>query len=166
MLTLRRMTLSSNKRRTLKMCQLLTRLTFAIIALASAFAFAGSPAFAADITLYKNPQCGCCEEYANYLRRNGFSVTVKPTHELTPMSREAGIPDDFQGCHLAFIDNYVVSGHVPVNTVNRLLRERPNIKGVTLPGMPQGSPGMSGDKTAPFAIYEIGPGQPKVYAFE
>jgi hypothetical protein len=145
---------------------MLTRLAVAIIAVAGAFTVAGTPAFAADVTLYKNPQCGCCEAYAEYLRRNGFSVTVKPTHELTPMSREAGIPDNFQGCHLAFIEGYVVSGHVPVNTVNRLLRERPDIKGVTLPGMPMGSPGMSGDKTAPFTIYEIGPGQPKAYAFE
>lgn len=148
------------------MHRMLMRLAVAIIAAAGAFTFAGMPAFAADVTLYKNPQCGCCEAYADYLRRNGFSVTVKPTHELTPMSREAGIPDNFQGCHLAFIDDYVVSGHVPVNTVNRLLRERPDIKGVTLPGMPMGSPGMSGDKTAPFAIYEIGAGRPKVYAVE
>ena len=102
-----------------------------------------------DVTLYKNPQCGCCEGYADYLRENGFDVTVKPTHDLTAMSREAGIPDDFQGCHLSFVDGYVVSGHVPVGTVNKLLTERPDIKGVTLPGMPMGSPGMSGTKEAP-----------------
>lgn len=93
-------------------------------------------------------------------------MTVKPTHELVPMSREAGIPDDFQGCHLAFIENYVVSGHVPVDTVNRLLTERPDIKGVTLPGMPMGSPGMNGVKRQPFTVYEVGEGQPKVYAVE
>ncbi len=126
----------------------------------------GTNAAAEEVTLYKNPQCGCCENYANYLRDNGFTVTVKPTHELVPMSREAGIPDDFQGCHLAFIENYVVSGHVPVDTVNRLLTERPDIKGVTLPGMPMGSPGMNGVKRQPFTVYEIGEGQPKVYAVE
>jgi hypothetical protein len=82
------------------------------------------------------------------------------------MSREAGIPDDFQGCHLAFIDNYVVSGHVPVGTVNRLLSERPDIKGVTLPGMPMGSPGMSGAKTEAFTIYTVGNDRPSVYAVE
>lgn len=117
-------------------------------------------------TLYKNPQCGCCENYADYLRQNGYTVTVKPTHDLVAMSQEAGIADDFQGCHLAFIDGYVVSGHVPVTTVNRLLSERPAIKGVTLPGMPMGSPGMNGQKAAPFQIYEIGDGTPKVYAVE
>ena len=144
-----------------------------IIAIASAavlgggtYLATGTNAAAEEVTLYKNPQCGCCENYANYLRDNGFTVTVKPTHELVPMSREAGIPDDFQGCHLAFIENYVVSGHVPVDTVNRLLTERPDIKGVTLPGMPMGSPGMNGVKRQPFTVYEIGEGKPKVYAVE
>ena len=70
------------------------------------------------------------------------------------------------------VDDYVVSGHVPVNTVKRLLSERPPIKGVTLPGMPMGSPGMNGEKTEPFTIYEIGTGTatgtgaPKVFAVE
>lgn len=118
------------------------------------------------VTLYKNPQCTCCEGYADYLRANGFKVTVKPTHNLSLMSREAGIPDDFQGCHLAYIDDYAVSGHVPVNVVNRLLAERPAIKGITLPGMPQGSPGMTGTKTEPFTIYEIAKDASKVYAVE
>lgn len=126
----------------------------------------GAAVQAEEVTLYKNPQCGCCEGYADYLRENGFDVTVKPTHELVPMSRAAGIPDDFQGCHLAFIDEYVVSGHVPVATVDRLLTERPDIKGITLPGMPQGSPGMSGNKTGPFEIYAIGDGAPHLYATE
>ena len=130
------------------------------------YLFGGSDTVAEEVTLYKNPQCGCCEGYAEYLRQNGFTVTVKPTHELVSMSREAGVPDDFQGCHLSFIDDYVVSGHVPVTTVKRLLSERPNIKGVTLPGMPYGSPGMGGTKTEPFSIYAIGDGTPELYAVE
>jgi hypothetical protein len=126
------------------------------LVLASLLATAG-PALAGekDVTLYKNPQCGCCEGYADYLRENGFAVTVKPTHDLSGMSRETGIPDDVQGCHLSFIDGYVVSGHVPVGTVNKLLTERPDIKGVTLPGMPMGSPGMSGTKEGLFEMLEI-----------
>jgi len=132
----------------------------------AAYVLAGQSAVAEEVTLYKNPQCGCCENYADYLRDNGFTVTVKPTHDLVSMSREAGIPDDFQGCHLAFVDDYVVSGHVPIGTVNKLLKERPAIKGVTLPGMPAGSPGMSGVKNTPFTIFEVGEGQPKVYAVE
>ncbi len=119
-----------------------------------------------SVTRYKNPQCGCCEGYAAYLREHGFTVSVKPTHELVTMSREAGIPDNFQGCHLAFIDGYVVSGHVPINTVKKLLQERPDIKGVTLPGMPMGSSGMSGTKTEPFTIYEVDSDKPRVFASE
>ena len=126
------------------------------VALAS-FVWAAVPALAGekDVTLYKNPQCGCCEGYADYLRENGFDVTVKATHDLAEMGREAGISDEFQGCHLSFVDGYVVSGHVPVSTVEKLLTERPHIKGVTLPGMPMGSPGMSGTKEAPFEMLEI-----------
>ncbi|HWK33265.1 MAG: DUF411 domain-containing protein [Parvibaculum sp.] len=121
------------------------------------FVWGAVPALAGDkdVTLYKNPQCGCCEGYADYLRENGFTVTTKPTHDLAEMSRQAGIPDEFQGCHLSFIDGYVVSGHVPIGTVEKLLTERPDIKGVTLPGMPMGSPGMSGAKEAPFEMLEI-----------
>lgn len=106
-------------------------------------------------TLYKNPQCGCCEGYADYLRQNGFEVDVKPTNDLTQISREAGVPENFQGCHTSFIDGYVVDGHVPINTVRKLLSERPDIAGVTLPGMPLGSPGMGGEKTGPFEIYAV-----------
>ncbi|WP_265516477.1 DUF411 domain-containing protein [Nitratireductor luteus] len=113
------------------------------------------PAEAQEVMLYKNPQCGCCEGYADYMRENGFTVTVKPTHELVAMSREAGIPDDFQGCHLSMIEGYAVSGHVPVATVRKLLSERPDIKGVTLPGMPLGSPGMGGEKQEPFETLEV-----------
>ena len=140
--------------------------TVAAVIGGAAYLLTGPSAAAAEVTLYKNPQCGCCQNYGNYLRDNGFTVTVKETHDLVPMSREAGIPDDFQGCHLAFIDDYVVSGHVPIGTVNKLLTERPDIKGVTLPGMPAGSPGMGGVKNRPFTVYKVGEGQPKVYAVE
>jgi hypothetical protein len=102
-------------------------------------------AAAKEVTLYKNPQCGCCEGYADYLRQNGFKVTVKPTNELVSISREAGIPDDFQGCHLS---------------------ERPDVKGITLPNMPAGSPGMMGVKSAPFTILSIADGEPQVFNVE
>jgi hypothetical protein len=123
-------------------------------------------AVAEEVTLYKNPLCSCCDSYADYLRQNGFTVSVEPTHDLVAMSREAGIPENFEGCHLAFIHGYAVSGHVPVSTVNRLLDERPAIKGITLPGMPLGSPGMGGTKTEPLTIYTVGEGRPEVYAVE
>jgi hypothetical protein len=117
-------------------------------------------------TLYKNPQCGCCEAYADYLRENGFDVMVKPTHDLPLLHRQHGVPEPLVGCHTTLVEGYVVEGHVPIRAVLRMLDERPAIKGISLPGMPAGSPGMFGDKTARFTIYEIGDGVPKVYAVE
>lgn len=119
-------------------------------------------------TLYKNPQCGCCEGYAAYLRDHGFEVEVKPTHNLAEISRKAGVPEQLEGCHTMFVDGYVVDGHVPVNIVRKMLTDKPPIAGITLPGMPLGSPGMTGAKTVPFIVYAVTKDgkQPTVYAKE
>lgn len=119
-----------------------------------------------EATLYKNPECGCCEGHAAHMREHGYRVTVKPTHDLSLIKKRYGVPDALAGCHTTVIGPYVVEGHVPAATIDRLLRERPDIRGISLPGMPMGSPGMSGQKTEPFVIYEISDGQPKVYAVE
>ncbi len=119
-----------------------------------------------EATLYKDPQCGCCEGYAAYLSEHGYKVTVVDTHDLPLIKQEHSVPAGLEGCHTTIVDGYVVEGHVPVGTLNRLLTEKPNIKGISLPGMPQGSPGMSGTKSGPFTIYEIGSGTPKVYGTE
>jgi len=115
--------------------------------------------------MYKNPGCGCCEDYAKYLRQHGFIVTVKPTPNLSQVSRHNGVPEKLAGCHTTTIGGYIVEGHVPVSTINKLLSERPKIKGISLPGMPEGSPGMTGRKTEPFTIYEISD-DAKVFAVE
>ena len=129
-----------------------TRLAAALMALAAPL-----PALAAPIPalLYKNPQCGCCEGYADYLRQNGFTVEVKPSNDLASISQKAGVPEALEGCHTMFVGGYVVDGHVPVAAVKRLLAEKPALKGITLPGMPMGSPGMGGDKAAPLTTYAI-----------
>lgn len=120
-----------------------------------------------DVLLYKNPQCGCCEGYAKYLRKNGYSVTVKPSHDLSLVKRNNGVPEQFEGCHTSLIDGYVVEGHVPVSAINKLLSERPDIKGISLPGMPMGSPGMGGKKEAPFEVHQFTfDGKSKLYAVE
>jgi hypothetical protein len=116
------------------------------------------------VTLYKDPQCGCCEGYANYLRGNAFAVTIVPTHDLPLLDEKYGIPADLQPCHISLIGGYVVGGHVPIEVVDRLLAEKPAITGITLAGMPLGSPGMGGEKTAPFKIYEIAKGSRRLYA--
>ncbi len=110
----------------------------------------------AGVILYKSPECGCCDGYADYLRHHGFEVTAKATNDLAEISRKAGIPPDLQGCHTAFIGDYVVDGHVPVAAIDKLLTGRPAIKGITLPGMPIGSPGMSGEQAGSLTIYAIG----------
>lgn len=133
-------------------------------------ATAAAPAWAAPgpipVMLYKDPQCSCCANYADYLRKNGFAVTVVGTHDLPLMNRQLGLADTLQGCHLAKVEGYVVEGHVPVDVVKRLLAEKPAIKGITLPGMPAGAPGMYGTKTGPFQIYAFGAGPATVYATE
>jgi len=116
--------------------------------------------------LYKNPSCGCCEEYANYLRRAGYEVNVIPTHDLDKIKREHKVPEALDGCHTTLVGGYVVEGHVPLNTLNRLLTEKPKITGISLPGMPLGSPGMGGQKSGPFKIYEISNRSQQVYATE
>lgn len=115
------------------------------------------------VTLYKNPQCECCEGYAAYLRKNGFAVKVIPSNDLTVMGEKYGIPANDAPCHISLIRDYVVGGHIPFDVVKRLLDEKPQITGINLPGMPTGTPGMGGPKT-PLTIYEIGKGSPKVYA--
>jgi hypothetical protein len=141
---------------------MLRPLMLALIALAgAAIVRAEMP----NALMYKNPQCGCCEEYAKYLRRNGFKVTVKETHNMSLIGRQNGVPERLAGCHTTLVAGYVVEGHVPVGAITRLLSERPSIKGISLPGMPEGSPGMTGVKTEPFTIYEISD-EAKVFAVE
>lgn len=128
------------------------------------------PALAGNIqaTLYKSPQCSCCEGYVAYLRKSGFEVDVKPTNDLAQISRKAGVPEQMQGCHTMFVDGYVVDGHVPIDIVRKLLSEKPAIAGITLPGMPLGSPGMGGEKEGPFMVYAITKDgtPPSIYATE
>src|SRR5882757_8558753 len=91
-----------------------------------AAAFALRPAHAEPVhaTLYKNPQCTCCDEYAAYLRQNGFEVEVHETNDLADISRKAGVPAKFQGCHTMFVNDYVVDGHVPISSIRKLLSEK------------------------------------------
>ena len=129
----------------------------------SALNWAGEPIKG---TLYKNPQCGCCQGHADYLREQGFELEVIATHDLPTIKRQHGVPEKLEGCHTLLVDGYVIEGHVPVNSIRRLLAERPDIKGISLPGMPAGSPGMGGTKTGAFNIYEIADGMPKTFAVE
>ena len=140
----------------------------ALLSLSVPLAVSLSPhAFAEEAksgTLYKNQECSCCEEYASYLRSSGYTIKVVATHDLSAIKRQHGVPEQLEGCHTLVVGNYVVEGHVPLKHIDRLLTEKPAIKGISLPGMPLGSPGMSGRKQEAFVIYEIGGDAKKVYA--
>ncbi len=101
-----------------------------------------SPAFAAEITVYKSPWCGCCKKWIAHIRANGHSVQVKNMENLDMIKKMAGVPDRLQSCHTAMVNGYAVEGHVPAKDIARLLAERPKAKGLAVPGMPAGSPGM------------------------
>lgn len=108
-----------------------------------------------NATLYKNPSCACCDAYADYLRSNGFKVSVVEHPNMSQIKQKYGVRKNLEGCHTTVIGGYIVEGHVPVTPIKRLLAEKPAIKGISLPDMPQGSPGMTGDKEGPFEILSI-----------
>jgi len=115
------------------------------------------PALAAELaTVYRSPSCGCCEAWVAYLKTNGFDATVISTDDLGAVKEKMHVPADMQSCHTALIGGYVVEGHLPVEAIIKLLAERPQITGIAVPGMPGGSPGMSGPKES-FTAYAFGP---------
>ncbi len=99
--------------------------------------------FGQAITVYKSPTCGCCAGWADYLKDNGFRVTVVDRHDLSELKAEYGIGPELQSCHTAVVGDYAIEGHVPADDIWRLLAERPTVTGLTAPGMPMMSPGMS-----------------------
>lgn len=95
-----------------------------------------------DLVVYKTPYCGCCKGWITHMSRAGFKPTVHEVEDLTPIREKHGIPFNLSSCHTGLIGGYVVEGHVPPADVARLLKERPKGLGLTVPGMPIGSPGM------------------------
>ncbi len=108
-----------------------------------------------SITLYKSPNCGCCSGHAKALEAAGFTVTIEETDNLDLVKQTYNIPADGASCHTSVIGDYVVEGHVPLEAIEKLLTERPDIAGIGLPGMPIGTPGMPGRKTAPYDVYQL-----------
>lgn len=94
------------------------------------------------VTVYKNESCGCCNAWVEHLQKAGFIVQVHNLDNLGPTKERVGIPPAMGSCHTAEVGGYFVEGHVPADDIKRLLRERPEAKGLTVPGMPVGSPGM------------------------
>ncbi len=95
-----------------------------------------------SITVYKSPTCECCNKWISHLEKNGFKVKANNTRRLNNIKEQYGIRSEYSSCHTAVIGKYFVEGHVPAKSIERLLKEKPDIKGITVPGMPIGSPGM------------------------
>jgi len=105
---------------------------------------------AADVVVYKSATCGCCNGWIKHMEANGFKVKAQNVSDLDAIKRRYGVTPNLASCHTAIIDGYVVEGHVPASDVKRLLRERPKVKGITAPGMPQSAPGMDAPYKQPY----------------
>lgn len=101
-----------------------------------------APSFATEVEVYKSPTCGCCNEWVKHLQANGFSVKAHDVSDVAQYKTAFGLPITLGSCHTAKVGGYVIEGHVPANEIKRLLKERPVISGLAVPGMPMGSPGM------------------------
>jgi hypothetical protein len=102
------------------------------------------PAKAGTVTVWKSPTCSCCGGWVAYMRAKGYQVSVNEVADPDAVKASFGLPASLYSCHTAKIGDYLVEGHVPERAVAKLLAERPNLKGIALPGMPDGAPGMGG----------------------
>jgi hypothetical protein len=106
------------------------------------------------VEVYKSPTCGCCSKWIDHLRSHGFVAKAIDTETIDQIKTARGVPAKARSCHTAIVGGYVVEGHVPAADIQRLLKERPAIVGIAVPGMPIGSPGMEvpGMKAQPFDV--------------
>lgn len=137
-----------------------------VVALLGGWLWAGqSDAEAVEVVMYQNPSCGCCSQWAAHMENNGFDVEVVKTGTLNDIKRRNGLDASTAACHTAFVDDYIVEGHVPAEAVHRLLEEQPGVTGITVPGMPVGSPGMEGPNPVPYDVLTFDEtGQTEVFA--
>ncbi|MEM1056040.1 MAG: DUF411 domain-containing protein [Bacteroidota bacterium] len=118
------------------------------------------------VTVYKTPTCGCCSLWGEYLEREGFRVENRDVDNLTAIKDSLGVPMDLGSCHTGIVEGYFVEGHVPAESIRQLLDEKPEARGLTVPGMPIGSPGMEvGDRVDAYDILIVDEsGEASVYA--
>ena len=109
-----------------------------------------------QMTVHKDPNCGCCTAWAELAEDAGYEVKLIDSADLAVTKERLGVPDEFWSCHTVEVDGYVIEGHVPFDAVARLLAERPAISGIAVPGMPEGSPGMGDDPAARYDVIAWG----------
>jgi hypothetical protein len=109
------------------------------------------------ISIYRSESCGCCTKWGEYIEAEGFPIQDKVVNDMDVFKQANGITPELASCHTAVVEGYVVEGHVPASSINKMLDERPDIRGLTAPGMPMGSPGMetAGIKAEAFDVLAI-----------
>jgi hypothetical protein len=143
-----------------------------LLVMGSACALALAPAGASQKTaitveVFKTPTCGCCSKWIEHLRARGFTVRFTDLDDLAAIKAKHGVPAALQSCHTALVGGYVVEGHVPATDVQTLLKERPRVVGIAVPGMPVGSPGMevASGQVQPYSVLAFQKdGSTKVFA--
>ena len=137
-----------------------------LVGSASTFLAVANPAAAAAVmTVHKDPNCGCCHLWADAMKKAGFDVRLDDVDDLAPIKARLGLPGDLEGCHTAEVEGYFLEGHVPLSSVRRMLEERPEVKGLAVPGMPSGSLGMGDDPGANYDVLAV-PSSGMPYLFE
>ncbi len=104
------------------------------------------------MVVYKDPNCGCCTKWVGLMRSAGFEVSTRDTSDMASIKRRYQVPAALGSCHTALVGGYVVEGHVPADLITRLLKEKPKLLGLAVPGMPMGSPGMEGSSKEAFDV--------------
>lgn len=120
----------------------------------STHAHAETPLAGQNAVVYKSPTCGCCSSYVEFLRKHGVTVETRDVDDasLMQVKAENGVPGAAESCHTVILDGYIVEGHVPLAALEKLLMERPEVDGVSMPGMPTGVPGMPGPAYGPLEV--------------
>ena len=120
-----------------------------------------------SISVWKTATCGCCGLWVEHMRQSGFDAAVVDVPDLEAIKRKLGVPPSLASCHTALVNGFIIEGHIPADAVRRLLKERPAVAGIAVPGMPLGSPGMEvpGGHKQPYAIVAFDK-QGKVSVFE
>jgi hypothetical protein len=116
-----------------------------------------------SVLVFRNPTCGCCHKWVDHLIANGFDVTVRDAPNMKPIKDSLGVPAELASCHTAQIGSYVVEGHVPAVAIKKLLSEKPEGRGLAVPGMPIGSPGMEGGAPETYDVFLFGAGAQRSY---
>ena len=118
-----------------------------------------------EMTVYRSPTCSCCEKWLAHVKAEGFAVKDIVTDEMQAIKEQHGVSPELASCHTALVGGYVVEGHVPASDIKTLLKNKPTVKGLSVPGMPVGTPGMDmNGKKGTYDVVSFGDGQKvKIY---